>query len=104
MTLTAEQAALRHAPAVLYALGEEIAAMQVLDRLNRLEQLAWLPATSTNRNIRIDLLGCGHIAGSLLGTIAEHKNNLERLGLRENHCGERQPKGTEVTVAACERI
>jgi len=31
-------------PAVLRALGEEIAAMPVLDRLNRLEQLGWLPA------------------------------------------------------------
>lgn len=31
-------------PAILRALGEEIAAMPVLDRLNRLEQLGWLPA------------------------------------------------------------
>lgn len=30
-------------PAVLRALGEEIAAMPVLDRLNRMEQLGWLP-------------------------------------------------------------
>jgi uncharacterized protein with HEPN domain len=31
-------------PATLQALGEEIAAMPVFDRLNRLEQLAWLPS------------------------------------------------------------
>lgn len=30
-------------PAVLRALGEEIAAMPVLDRLSRMEQLGWLP-------------------------------------------------------------
>jgi hypothetical protein len=30
-------------PAVLVALGEEIATMPVLDRLSRLEQLGWLP-------------------------------------------------------------
>ena len=30
-------------PAVLRALGEEIAAMPMLDRLNRMEQLGWLP-------------------------------------------------------------
>lgn len=30
-------------PAVLRALGEDIAAMPMLDRLNRMEQLAWLP-------------------------------------------------------------
>ena len=31
-------------PAVLLALGEEIAVMPVLDRLDRLEQLGWLPS------------------------------------------------------------
>jgi len=31
-------------PAVLRALGEDIAAMPTLDRLNRMEQLAWLPS------------------------------------------------------------
>jgi DNA primase len=30
-------------PAVLRALGEEIAAMPMLDRLSRMEQLGWLP-------------------------------------------------------------
>lgn len=30
-------------PAVLWALGEEIAAMPMLDRLSRMEQLGWLP-------------------------------------------------------------
>ena len=31
-------------PTVLLALGEEIAVMSVLDRLDRLEQLGWLPS------------------------------------------------------------
>jgi hypothetical protein len=31
-------------PAALLAMGEEIAAMPVLDRLDRLEQLGWLPS------------------------------------------------------------
>ncbi|MBS0543668.1 MAG: hypothetical protein JSR40_08025, partial [Proteobacteria bacterium] len=31
-------------PAVLRALGEEVAPMPVLDRLARLEQLGWLPS------------------------------------------------------------
>lgn len=31
-------------PAALRAMGEEIAAMPMLDRLNRLEQLGWLPS------------------------------------------------------------
>lgn len=31
-------------PAVLHALGEDIAAMPMLDRLSRMEQLAWLPS------------------------------------------------------------
>lgn len=30
-------------PALLGALGEEVSAMPVIDRLNRLEQLGWLP-------------------------------------------------------------
>ena len=30
-------------PAVLHALGEEVYAMPMLDRLNRMEQLGWLP-------------------------------------------------------------
>ena len=30
-------------PAALRALGEEVAAMPMLDRLNRMEQLGWLP-------------------------------------------------------------
>ena len=30
-------------PALLGALGEEVTAMSVIDRLNRLEQLGWLP-------------------------------------------------------------
>ena len=39
-------------PAVLRALGEEIAAMPVLDRLDRLEQLAWLPAADEWTDLR----------------------------------------------------
>ena len=31
-------------PAVLLSLGEEVAAMSGLERLNRLEQLGWLPS------------------------------------------------------------
>lgn len=31
-------------PAILRALGEEITAMPAIDRLNRLEQLGWLPS------------------------------------------------------------
>ncbi|MDP2831770.1 MAG: hypothetical protein Q8Q28_00415 [Pseudomonadota bacterium] len=39
-------------PAVLRALGEEIAAMPVLDRLNRLEQLGWLPSADAWADLR----------------------------------------------------
>jgi len=39
-------------PAVLRALGEEIAAMPVLDRLDRLEQLGWLPSAEQWAELR----------------------------------------------------
>lgn len=39
-------------PAVLSALGEEIATMPMLDRLNRLEQLGWLPDAEEWSNLR----------------------------------------------------
>ncbi|MDP2760184.1 MAG: hypothetical protein Q8O64_07220 [Sideroxyarcus sp.] len=39
-------------PAILRALGEEIAAMPVLDRLNRLEQLGWLPSAEQWSDLR----------------------------------------------------
>lgn len=39
-------------PAVLRAMGEEIAAVPVLDRLNRLEQLTWLPSAEEWLNLR----------------------------------------------------
>lgn len=42
-------------PAALRAMGEEIASMPMLDRLNRLEQLGWLPSAdewTTLRRIR----------------------------------------------------
>ena len=32
-------------PAVLLALGEEVAAMSAPDRFNRMEQLGWLPSS-----------------------------------------------------------
>ncbi len=62
--------------------------------------LARHPAPINNRKIRIALLGCGRIARNHLGAIAEHKDNLERVGLCDNYCDERLPKGTEVTCAA----
>ena len=62
------------------------------------------PAAITNRKIRITLLGCGRIARSHLGAIAEYKDKLERVILSDNHRGERQSKGTAITCAACERI
>ena len=39
-------------PAILRALGEEIAAMPVLDRLARLEQLGWLPSAEEWSDLR----------------------------------------------------
>ncbi len=39
-------------PAALLALGEEVAAMPVLDRLNRLEQLGWLPSADEWTELR----------------------------------------------------
>lgn len=39
-------------PAILRALGEEIAAMSTLDRLDRLEQLAWLPSADEWSELR----------------------------------------------------
>lgn len=39
-------------PAVLRALGEEISAMPVLDRLSRLEQLGWLPSADEWADLR----------------------------------------------------
>lgn len=39
-------------PAILRALGEEIAAMPVVDRLNRLEQLGWLPSAEQWSELR----------------------------------------------------
>lgn len=39
-------------PAILRALGEEIAAMPALDRFNRLEQLGWLPSAEEWAELR----------------------------------------------------
>jgi hypothetical protein len=39
-------------PAALRAMGEEIAAMPVLDRLSRLEQLGWLPSADEWADLR----------------------------------------------------
>lgn len=39
-------------PAILHALGEEIATMPAIDRLNRLEQLGWLPSTEEWMELR----------------------------------------------------
>ena len=39
-------------PAALRAMGEEIAVMPVLDRLNRLEQLGWLPSAEAWSDLR----------------------------------------------------
>lgn len=39
-------------PAALLSLGEEVAAMSVLDRLNRLEQLGWLPSADEWAELR----------------------------------------------------
>jgi len=39
-------------PAALLALGEEVAAMPVLDRLNRMEQLGWLPSAEEWAELR----------------------------------------------------
>lgn len=39
-------------PAALRAMGEEIAAMPMLDRLNRLEQLGWLPSAEEWLDLR----------------------------------------------------
>lgn len=39
-------------PAALLALGEEVAAMPVLDRLDRLEQLGWLPSADEWADLR----------------------------------------------------
>lgn len=39
-------------PAALLSLGEEVAAMSVLDRLNRLEQLGWLPSADEWTELR----------------------------------------------------
>lgn len=42
----------RLVPAILRALGEEVAAMSTLDRLDRLEQLAWLPSVDEWSELR----------------------------------------------------
>jgi hypothetical protein len=39
-------------PAILRALGEEITAMPAIDRLNRLEQLGWLPSADEWTELR----------------------------------------------------
>lgn len=39
-------------PAVLRALGEDVAAMPVLDRLSRMEQLGWLPSAEKWADLR----------------------------------------------------
>jgi hypothetical protein len=39
-------------PAALRALGEDVAAMPVIDRLNRLEQLGWLPSAEEWADLR----------------------------------------------------
>lgn len=39
-------------PAVLRSLGEDVAAMSVLDRMNRLEQLGWLPSADEWSELR----------------------------------------------------
>ncbi|HWP00118.1 MAG TPA: hypothetical protein VNL74_05750 [Methylococcus sp.] len=39
-------------PAILRALGEEVATMSALDRLNRLEQLGWLPSAEEWSELR----------------------------------------------------
>ena len=39
-------------PAILRALGEEVATMPAIDRLNRLEQLAWLPSAEEWTDLR----------------------------------------------------
>jgi len=39
-------------PTVLRALGEEIAALPMLDRLNRMEQLGWLPSAEEWADLR----------------------------------------------------
>jgi hypothetical protein len=39
-------------PAALLVLGEEVAAMPVLDRLNRLEQIGWLPSADEWAELR----------------------------------------------------
>lgn len=39
-------------PAALKALAEDVAAMPVLDRLNRLEQLGWLPSAEEWQELR----------------------------------------------------
>jgi hypothetical protein len=39
-------------PAILRSLGEEVSAMPVIDRLNRLEQLSWLPSAEEWTELR----------------------------------------------------
>jgi hypothetical protein len=39
-------------PAILRSLGEDVAAMSVLDRMNRLEQLGWLPSADEWSELR----------------------------------------------------
>jgi len=55
-------------PAILSTLGEDIAPMATLDRLNRLEQLGWLP-------VLMNGLNCAAFATNLLMTIREHHMN-----------------------------
>ena len=45
------------------------------------------PAVITDRRIRIALLGCGRIARSHIGAIAQHQDNLELVGVCDNHPG-----------------
>jgi hypothetical protein len=84
-------------PALLGALGEEIAAMSVIDRLNRLEQLGWIPLSEEwleLRRIRNEFahdypenpglhlvrlrqaMAAGQRLMEILGTIARGKQNI----------------------------
>ena len=84
-------------PALLGALGEEVATMSVIDRLNRLEQLGWLPLADEwleLRRIRNEFahdypenpelhlvrlrqaMEAGQRLMEILGTIARGKQNI----------------------------
>jgi hypothetical protein len=84
-------------PALLGALGEEVTAMSVIDRLNRLEQLGWIPLADEwleLRRIRNEFahdypenpdlylvrlrkaMGAGRRLMEILGAIASGKQNV----------------------------